>query len=86
VSKKIEDLREHLFETLAALRDTDHPMEIDRAKTIADVAQVIVNSAKVECDYIKLTGAVGSGFIPQLSNDVPKPGQPRLVRGRDTHG
>lgn len=64
---KIADLRSHLFETLDALRG-QKPMDIDRAKAIADVAQVIVNSAKVENDFIKRTGSKGSGFIaPQLS-------------------
>jgi hypothetical protein len=31
-------------------------MELERAKTIADVAQVIVNSAKVEVDFVRVTG------------------------------
>ena len=44
---KIDDLRNHLFETLEMLKDPDCPMDLERAKTIADVAQVIVNSAKV---------------------------------------
>ena len=64
---KIEDLRNHLFETLEKLNDKDEPMELDRAKTIADVAQVIVNSAKVEVDFIKATGRdIGTGFIPEI--------------------
>jgi len=63
---KIEDLRNHLFATLEALQDEDKPMEVDRAKTIADVAQVIVNSAKIEVDFIRATGrSQGTGFIPE---------------------
>lgn len=63
---KIEDLRNHLFETLEQLKDKDDPMELDRAKAIADVAQVIVNSAKIEVDFLKVTGRTGStGFIPE---------------------
>lgn len=63
---KIEDLRNHLFATLEALQDEDKPMEIDRAKTIADVAQVIVNSAKIEVEFIRATGREkGTGFIPE---------------------
>jgi hypothetical protein len=63
---KIEDLRNHLFATLEALQDEDKPMEIDRAKAIADVAQVIVNSAKIEVDYIRAIGRTeGTGFIPE---------------------
>lgn len=77
MKNKIEDLRNHLFATLEDLRDPEKPMDIERAKAIADVAQVIVNSAKVENDHIKLTGKAGSGFIEQ----TPTPGQPRLVKG-----
>lgn len=63
---KIEDLRNHLFATLEALQDDEKPMEIERAKTIADVAQVIVNSAKIEVDFIRATGrSEGTGFIPE---------------------
>lgn len=63
---KIEDLRNHLFATLEALQDEEKPMEIERAKTIADVAQVIVNSAKIEVDFIRATGrSHGTGFIPE---------------------
>lgn len=60
---KIEDLRNHLFEVIESLKDGD--MEIEKAKTIADVAQVIINSAKIEVDYIKaIDGVCGTGFIP----------------------
>lgn len=61
---KIEDLRNHLFATLEGLADSS--MDIDRAKAISDVAQVIVNSAKIEVDFIKATGrSEGTGFIPE---------------------
>lgn len=63
---KIEDLRNHLFATLEALQDEEKPMDIERAKSIADVAQVIVNSAKIEVDFIRATGrSAGTGFIPE---------------------
>lgn len=60
---KIEDLRNHLFATLESLRDEAEPMDIERAKAIADVARVIVDSAKVEVAFIDATGEAGSGFI-----------------------
>lgn len=70
---KIEDLRNHLFATLESLQDEDNPMDIDRAKAIASVAQVIINSAKIEVDFIKATGMSSgtTGFIPdeRLLND-----------------
>ena len=46
--------------------DPDNPMEINRAKAIADVAQVIVNSVKMEVDFLKATDRTqGTGFIPE---------------------
>lgn len=69
---KIEDLRNHLFATLEALQDTENPMDLDRAKTIANVAGVIVDIAKVENDYLKVTGKdKGTGFIPDEIKQIP---------------
>ena len=83
MANKIDDLREHLFATLAGLRDEKKPMDIDRAKAVAEVAKVIVDSAKVECDHMRIAGGTGSGFIPTPEIKV---GIPRLVKGRDTRG
>jgi hypothetical protein len=44
------------------LKDGD--MEIEKAKAITDVAQTIINSAKVEVDFIKTVHGNGSDFIP----------------------
>lgn len=85
--KNIEDLREHLFATLAALRDEKNPMDLDRAKAVAGVAQVLVDSARVEVEMARVTGArVGSAFLPQLPapqpvNQIGTPANPRLVKG-----
>lgn len=66
MQNKIEHLRNHLFATIEGLLDEENPMDVTKAKAVADVAQVIINSAKVEVDFIKATGAdVGTGFIPQ---------------------
>lgn len=76
---KITDLRDHLFETLEALRDEEKPMEIARAKAVADVAKAIIDSAKVEVAYLKTTGGLsGTGFIPEepevpLNRQLPAP-------------
>ena len=69
---KINDLRDHLFETLEALRDEDKPMDIARAKAVADVAKQIIESAKVEVAHLKVTGGLsGSGFIPEQVEERP---------------
>jgi hypothetical protein len=73
MNNKITDLRDHLFATIEALQDKDKPMDIERAKAIAEVAQTIVNSAKVEVDHLRITGAMqGTGFIPD-SEQLPGP-------------
>ena len=59
---KINDLRDHLFETLERLKEGD--IDIATAKAMADVGQVIINSAKIEIDFIRVTGSnKDSGFI-----------------------
>ena len=59
----INDLREHLLGALAALTNRDNPMEPDRARAIAQVASVLVDTARVEVDYLKATGQDCSNFI-----------------------
>jgi len=71
VKNKMEDLRNHLFVTLEALLDKDKPPEIERAAAVAKTAQVIVNSAKVEVDYLKISGGKGTGFIPEQLPNAP---------------
>jgi hypothetical protein len=67
---KIDDLRNHLFETLEALKDDEKPMDLARAKAVAEVAKVLVESAKVEVDFLKVTGAIKStGFLPVVADD-----------------
>jgi hypothetical protein len=62
MSNDINKLREHLFATLEQLRDGT--MDLDRAKAVAEVSQVVINSAKVEVDYLRATEQVqGTGFI-----------------------
>jgi hypothetical protein len=76
VKNKIDDLRNHLFATLEDLRDRDTPLDLERAKAICEVAQVIVDSAKAENTFLQITGATGSGFIPET------PTQPRLLKAQ----
>jgi hypothetical protein len=51
---KMTDLRDHLFETIEALKDPDKPMEIQRAEAITHAAQAIVNVAKVRLAAAKM--------------------------------
>ncbi|HFD81021.1 MAG TPA: hypothetical protein ENK05_11635 [Gammaproteobacteria bacterium] len=60
MKNKIDDLRNHLFATIEALQDEDDPMDLDRARAISDVAQTIINSAKVEVDFLRATGRISA--------------------------
>lgn len=71
MKNKIEDLRNHLFATLEALQDPEKPMEIDRARAISDVAKVIVDSARVEVEFVKATGETVQSGLLTSSLDAP---------------
>lgn len=62
----INQLRQHLLDTLADLCKTHGAMEPDRARAVAQVAGVLVDSARVEVDYLKATGQDVSNFIDGL--------------------
>ena len=82
MKNKIEDLRNHLFSTLEALQDSEKPMDLERAKAIADVAQVIVNSAKVEVSFLQAVEGDKSDSkffaMGMISNSAPAP---RVING-----
>jgi len=76
---RIEDLRNHLFETIEALKDEEKPLDLARARAIADVARVVVDSAKVEVDFLKTTGALRcTDFLPAEDDFASKP---KLLNG-----
>lgn len=61
MNNDISELRAHLFETLRVLKDGS--VDIEHAKAIKQVADSIIDTAKVEVDYIQATGADGTGFM-----------------------
>jgi hypothetical protein len=74
---KIGDLRDHLFETLEALKDPDKPMDLDRARAISEVAQTMINLAKVEVEMVRVSDGrpvPGGPFfdIPGESRELPR--------------
>lgn len=63
MSKNLDDLRATLFATIEAVRSGS--MELDKARTINDIGKTIVDTAKVEVDYIRaVDGDAKSSFIP----------------------
>jgi hypothetical protein len=66
----VDDLRNHLFETLEMLKDGDERMTIEKARAISDVAQTIINTARVELEFQKASkNKTGSRFIPLESDE-----------------
>jgi hypothetical protein len=62
---KISDLRDHLFAQLERLDDDQISaeqlqVELNKAKAVAQIGLVIINSAKLEVDYLKATGKISS--------------------------
>lgn len=67
----ITQVRQALLDTLTDLRNREAPMDIDRARALAQVAGVLIESVKVENDYLKITGQDCSQFMePQTTNVV----------------
>lgn len=69
----VTGLRAELFETIRALRDKDNPMDIERAKAVAQVGAVIIESAKAEVQMINALGrgrVVPTGFIGPQAGDT----------------
>lgn len=62
MAKRIEDLRETLFDTMEGIKAGT--IDVEKAKAITNIAQVIVNSAKAEVDFLKNVNVQGNtGFI-----------------------
>lgn len=69
----INDLRGDLAETLRKLRDGDPNMTIEKAKAISEIGQTMINSAKVEVEFIKTVGrgrTSPTGFVPITHEDM----------------
>lgn len=91
MKNKIEDLRNHLFAELERLGDEDLQgealaAEIQRAKAISGVAGSVIESAKVEVEFLRAVEAEsGTGFIPVERAQLGG-GAPRLVGGQRAGG
>ncbi len=62
MKNKIEDLRNHMFAAIEELQELDlqdtetRKAAIDKAKAIASLGSVIVNSVKTEVDFFRAGG------------------------------
>lgn len=56
MKNSLQDLTNHLFETIEALKDTENPMDVDRAKAVSMVASQVIAVGKLELQYLDLAG------------------------------
>jgi hypothetical protein len=79
MKNRIGDLRNHLFDALERLGNKELTpeqlkQEIEKSKAISTVAQVIVESAKVEVLYADIVGYTGkkmSQFMEDVEEEKP---------------
>ena len=77
-SPHITQVRQSLLDTLADLRNRENPMDVDRARAVAQVAGVLVDTARVEVDYIKACGGKDSSHF--LEGSDTQEGAPALTK------
>lgn len=76
----ITALRERLFATLDAVKAGT--IDLDRARTINEVGKTIVDTARVEVDYLRATGGGESSFLDTTIGSV---NLPPGITGRTIH-
>lgn len=78
--KSIDDLRATLFATLDAVKAGE--IDLDRARQVNEIAKTIVDTARVEVDYLRATGGGESEF---LETAIGAGNLPPGVTGRTVH-
>lgn len=86
MSHDISALRTHLFDAIAGVKAGS--LDLDKARAINELGKTLVDTAKVEVDYIRATsGSATSTFIQPAREDVTDPaalpsGVERITRHR----
>lgn len=79
MSFKIQDLRNELFDTLKKVKSGE--VDIAQARSVCDIASVIVESARAETEFVRMADAIsGSDFIPIAEKPVYHDGK-KLING-----
>jgi hypothetical protein len=77
--KNIGDLRTTLFDVIEGVRNGS--LDIEKAKAVNELAKTVVETAKVEVDYLRINNGGASPFIEAIGNDNLPPG----ITGRTVH-
>lgn len=70
-AKSLTDLREALFATLDGVRNGT--LDLDKARTINELGKTLIDSAKVEVDYLRVTNGDASEFLQVEAAPAPPP-------------
>ena len=80
MSQDITSLREQLFATLAAVKDGS--IDIDRARAVNEIGKTLLDTARVEVDYLRVIGGGESEFLnTAIGIETFPPG----ITGRTVH-
>ena len=72
MSKNLNDLRTALFDTLEKVKSGE--LELEKARAINDIGKTLIDSAKVEVQYLEAIGGAGeSTFIAPEDNQTNLP-------------
>jgi hypothetical protein len=59
--KTLDDLRAALFATLEGVRSGS--IDLEKAKAVNEIGKTLIDTAKVEVDYLRVTGGGESSFL-----------------------
>ena len=80
MSKNINDLREAMFDTLAKLKAGE--LSVEQARAASQIGGVIIESAKVEVEYIKANNGGEMPILEAIGSDNLPPGVLGITRHR----
>lgn len=80
MSQDITSLRESLFAAMAAVKDGS--LDLDRARAVNEIGKTLVDTARVEVDYLRATGGGESEF---LNTAIGADNLPPGIVGRTVH-
>jgi len=61
MSQDMTALRAHIFDTLAKVKSGD--IDLDRARAVNEIGKTLVDTARVEVDYLRASGGGESEFL-----------------------
>jgi hypothetical protein len=81
MNNDITALRAHLFETLRQVKGGE--IDLDKARAVNEIGKTLIDTARVEVDYLRTTGGGESKFLAvehQAENGEPGNGITGITR------